>query len=154
MPDNLHLLTSEIVAAYLARNDVDPLGLPDLIRTVHAALAGAHAAVEPQAVAPKKATPAQIRKSITPTALISFEDGKSYKMLRRHLTGRGLTPVDYREKWGLPRDYPVTAPDYAAMRSAMAIRIGLGAKRTESVPPALIVPGNVAAKSRRRKSVA
>lgn len=69
-----------------------------------------------------------IRASITPDALVSFEDGKHYKTLKRHLAGRGLTPVAYREKWGLPPDYPMVAPNYSAVRSALARANGLGRK--------------------------
>jgi predicted transcriptional regulator len=74
-------------------------------------------------------SPAQIKASIKPDELVSFEDGKSYKTLRRHLTGYGLTPEQYREKWGLPRDYPVVAPNYSARRSELAKANGLGKKR-------------------------
>jgi len=74
----------------------------------------------------EKPTAAQIKKSITPDGLVSFEDGKSYKTLRRHLTIRGLTPEAYRAKYGLPVDYPMTAPSYSAQRSALAKSLGLG----------------------------
>ena len=77
-----------------------------------------------------KPTPAvPIKKSITPDFLISLEDGKRYKSLKRHLTGRGLTPEQYREKWGLARDYPMVAPNYAAKRSELARSMGLGQQR-------------------------
>lgn len=76
-----------------------------------------------------KATPAQIKASITPDALVSFEDGKPYKSMKRHLTGRGLTPDAYRAKWGLPADYPMTAPSYSATRSRLAKANGLGMKK-------------------------
>jgi predicted transcriptional regulator len=75
-----------------------------------------------------------IKKTITPDFLISLEDGRRYKTLRRHLAGRSLTPEQYREKWGLPRDYPMTAPNYAAMRSELAKSLGLGRKRKEVAP--------------------
>lgn len=74
----------------------------------------------------EKPTPAQIRKSITPDALISFIDGKQYKMLKRHLRAHGLDPHAYRERYGLPADYPTTAPSYSEQRSALAKGLGLG----------------------------
>src|SRR5207244_12106880 len=77
----------------------------------------------------KKLTPGQVRKSITAEALISFEDGRGYKTLRRHLASRGLSPEQYREKWGLPASYPMVAPDYSAARSQMAKDLGLGQMR-------------------------
>jgi predicted transcriptional regulator len=118
-------LTAEVVSAYVSENPVRPADLPDLLTSVHAALTGLG---KGNATAPpaQKLTPAQIRKSIRPDALISFEDGKLYKTLRRHLTIRGLTPEAYREKWGLPRDYPMTAASYSETRSALAKNLGLG----------------------------
>ncbi|MDI4659402.1 MucR family transcriptional regulator, partial [Xanthobacter autotrophicus] len=98
-------------------------------------LASVHAAVQAAAegdtsavvASPvEKPSAAEIRRSVGRDALISFEDGKPYKTLKRHLTGRGLTPEQYREKWGLPRDYPLVAPDYAERRSLLAKAIGLG----------------------------
>jgi predicted transcriptional regulator len=121
-------LTSRIAAAYLESNKMSAEAIPDLIRAIHAALAGAES---PTVLADDTTTPAsrvQIRKSITPDALISFEDGKPYKMLRRHLSLRGLTPAQYREKWGLPADYPLVAPNYSATRSQYAKAAGLGRK--------------------------
>ncbi len=82
------------------------------------------AAIEEQ----RKATPTQIRRSIRPEALISFEDVKAYRLLKRHLRTLDLTPEQYRAKWGLPADYPMTAPDYAQKRSQFAKAIGLGSK--------------------------
>ena len=122
-------LTADVVAAYVANNKVSVEELSGLIASVHSALAGAgqpEAPTEPEA---PKASPAQIRKSITPDALVSFEDGKPYKTLKRHLTLRGLTMDQYREKWGLPADYPMVAPNYAEQRRSLAKKIGLGTKR-------------------------
>lgn len=85
-----------------------------------------------------KLTRAQINKSITPDALISFEDNRGYKTLKRHLSSRGLTPQQYREKRGLPGDYPMTAPSYSEARSSMAKSLGLGRK---AAPPAKVRPG-------------
>lgn len=119
-------MTAGVVAAYIAGNRVATDDLPGLIRSVHTALGGLGAPEEPPPAA--RLTAAQIRRSITPDALISFEDGKSYKQLKRHLTTRGMTPADYRAKWGLPKDYPMVAAGYAAVRSALAKAAGLGRK--------------------------
>ncbi len=121
-------LTTEIVGAYVLANSIAASDLPGLIHGVHQALTGAG---QPQAApeeADAKATTGQIRKSISPDTLISFEDGKPYKSLKRHLSTRGLTPEDYRAKWGLPKDYPMVAPNYSAQRSALAKTLGLGRK--------------------------
>lgn len=128
MPDNhLTQLTSEIVSAFVERNPVAISDLPELIRLVHGALdAPAGATLDVEAAARKRATATQIRRSITPEALISFEDGRSYTMLRRHLRTFGLTPEEYRAKWGLPADYPMVAPNYSARRSEFAKAAGLG----------------------------
>jgi predicted transcriptional regulator len=98
--------------------------LSDLIASVHGALQSLDA---PQQAEPeKRQPPVPIKKSITPDFLISMEDGRRYKSMKRHLTGRGLTPEQYREKWGLPRDYPMVAPNYAKQRSELAKALGLG----------------------------
>jgi predicted transcriptional regulator len=103
-----------------------------LIASIHTAIAGLSApAPAPEAEKPVPAVP--IKKSVTPDYIISLEDGRQYKSLKRHLTGRGLTPADYRAKWGLPRDYPMVAANYAARRSEMAKAIGLGRKPAEPV---------------------
>jgi predicted transcriptional regulator len=117
-------LTAEVVSAYVAKNSLRPVDLPDLIASVHQALQGLSS--PPQAEPEKRDPPVSIRKSITPDFLISMEDGRRYKTLRRHLNGRGLTPEQYREKWGLPRDYPMVAPNYAKQRSELARALGLG----------------------------
>lgn len=120
-------LTAGIVASFVEKNRVSISELPQLIESVHRALARlgspAEEAVDAKTV---RATPAQVRRSITPEGLISFEDGKPYKVLKRHLNTVGLTPAEYREKWGLPPDYPMTAPAYAEKRSALAKSSGLG----------------------------
>lgn len=121
------ILTAEIVAAFVGHNTVSVADVPNLIRTVHGALEAAGQPAPPMAQAPvAKATAAQIRKSITPDALISFEDGRPYKTLKRHLSSAGLTLEAYRAKWGLPKDYPSVAPAYSEARSAMAKALGLG----------------------------
>ncbi|HEX7760112.1 MAG TPA: MucR family transcriptional regulator [Caulobacteraceae bacterium] len=120
-------LTADIVASYVEGNKIAVSELPALIQQVHATLAkpDGQAAAEETAT---RLTPAQIRKSITPTGLVSFEDGKTYQTLKRHLTTRGMTLDQYKAKLGLPKDYPTTAPAYAARRSELAKATGLGAK--------------------------
>ncbi|AWN39689.1 MucR family transcriptional regulator [Methylobacterium durans] len=120
--------TVDIVSSYLSNNHASMADLPGLIASVHAAVAGlslSAPASEPEI----KLTPGQIKKSVRPDALISFEDGKSYKTLRRHLAIRGLTPESYREKWGLPRDYPMVSASYSEARSSLAKSLGLGQQR-------------------------
>ena len=120
-------LAAEIVAAFVSNNPVPKGELPSLIEAVHSAverLEKGPVTAPPQIEAKAPAVP--IRKSITPDFLISLEDGKPYKLLRRHLTRLGLTPAQYREKWNLPSDYPMVAANYAARRSELAKKIGLG----------------------------
>jgi len=128
MAENIQLtsLTVDIVVSFLESNKVRPDDVAGLIHTVHDALSGIDNPAPPVAEPPAKLTAAQIRKSITPERLISFEDGLGYTMLRRHLAARGLTPDAYRRKWGLPPDYPMTAPHYSAVRSNLAKALGLG----------------------------
>ena len=129
--DNVEL-AAEILAAYVINNSVSASELPKLLTNVHAALGGiasghsASASATETAPAVEKATPAQIRKSITPDALISFVDGKPYKTLKRHLGKHGLDPQAYRQRYGLPNDYPMVTASYTAQRSALAKSIGLG----------------------------
>jgi predicted transcriptional regulator len=143
------VLTAELVSAYVGNNSVTAGDLPQLIATVHSALTELGAPKpEPQAEKPVPRMP--IKKTITPDYLISLEDGRHYKSLKRHLSGRGMTPADYREKWGLPHDYPMVASNYAAKRSELAKSIGLGRKRTEAAAEAAPAAG----KSRRSKQAA
>lgn len=128
-PDNQIELTADIVAAYVSNNSLPVAGLSELIASVHGALTSLGTPTEPAVAAVEKPTAAQIRKSITDDGLISFEDGRAYKTMKRHLTGRGLTPETYRAKYGLPTDYPMTAPGYSAQRSALAKTAGLGQLR-------------------------
>jgi predicted transcriptional regulator len=122
-------LTVEIVAAYLANNTVAVADIPDLIRTTYMALAGTASPVTEQP-ADRLVPAVPVRKSVTPGAIICMDCGKSFKMLRRHLeTSHALGVDDYRTKWGLPANYPVVAPDYAARRSELAVTIGLGHNR-------------------------
>ena len=120
-------LAAEIASAYVANNSLPAAELPALIGSVHTALnnlaKGAPLTAEDEV---QKITPAQVRKSITPDALISFIDGRAYKTLKRHLAGHGLDPHSYRQRFGLPSDYPMVAASYAAQRSELAKSIGLG----------------------------
>ena len=129
-------LTAEIVSAYVSNNSVHPADMSELLRSVHASLAGLGQGAAAQAPVAEKLTSAQIRKSITPDALISFIDGKPYKTLKRHLGGNGLTIEQYRERYGLPLDYPATAANYSAQRSALAKSLGLGNQRRDAATKA------------------
>ncbi|HEY4250833.1 MAG TPA: MucR family transcriptional regulator [Roseomonas sp.] len=121
-------LTAEIVAAHVSNNSVALPDLPALIQDVYRTLS--NVGMPPAPPAAEKPQPAvPIKKSITPEYLICLEDGKKLKMLKRHLkTAYNLTPEQYRERWGLPHDYPMVAPLYAAKRSELAKNIGLGTK--------------------------
>lgn len=124
-------LAADIVSAYVSNNSVPVGELGNLLSSVHAALSGIAggeaAAFKEEPV--EKPSPAQIRKSITHDGLVSFVDGKTYKTLKRHLTGAGLDPASYRQRYGLPSDYPMTAPSYSEQRSALAKSLGLGQQR-------------------------
>ena len=149
-------LTTNLVSAYVSNNRVPPAELPALIASMHAALAGLRRGSVAATPAVEKPTPAQIRKSITPDALISFLDGKPYKTLKRHLTGNGMTIEEYRGRYGLPWDYPSTAASYSASRSALAKSLGLGQQRRKAAPevvePAETVSEKPKRASRRRKA--
>jgi predicted transcriptional regulator len=126
--------TVDLVCAYVANNRVPALELTSLIAITHTALTGLSTASVEAAPMVKQLTPARIRKSITHEALISFEDGKPYKTLKRHLTKLGPSPDDYRAKWGLSRDYPMTAASYSETRSALARNLGLGKPGRKTAP--------------------
>jgi predicted transcriptional regulator len=120
-------LAGEIVAAFVSNNPLPKGELPSLIFAVHTAVV--RLAAEPESVPLQfeiKTPAVPIRRSITPDFLICLDDGKRFKSLRRHLGGLGMTPGQYRERWNLPPDYPMVAPNYAAQRSALAKQIGLG----------------------------
>ena len=119
-------LTAQIVSAHVRHNTVAPDALPGLIQDVYRALLN----VGQRPVQAERAPPAvSVKQSIRQDRIICLEDGKSFSMLKRHLmTDHKLTPQQYREKWALPRDYPMVAPDYAKTRSALAKKIGLGRK--------------------------
>ncbi len=116
-------LISKIVSAYVSKNNLSPGELPHLIRTVHEALK------RPDQAVAKPEPAVSIKQSVKPEYIVCLDDGKKQKMLKRHLkTAHGMTPDEYRERWGLPRDYPMVAPNYAKKRSELAKKIGLGRK--------------------------
>jgi predicted transcriptional regulator len=130
---NLIDLAADIVSAYVSNNTVATGDLPSLIADVYAALQRTSSGVapEPQPEPLKPAIP--IKKSVTPDYIVCLEDGKKFKSLKRHLrTQYGVTPEEYREKWGLPADYPMVAPNYAQARSDLAKKMGLGQQRRRS----------------------
>ncbi len=119
-------MTTQVVAAYVRHNSVGETQIPDVIKSVYSSLAGLNGHSELAAKAKQKPA-VSVKKSITADYLICLEDGKKLKMLKRHLrTSYGLTPEEYRAKWGLGSDYPMVAPNYAKQRSAFAKKIGLG----------------------------
>ena len=130
-PPNYIELTADIVSAFISNNSVPVSDLPSLIGNVHTALRNSgQPAPQREEAKPTPAVP--IKRSITPDYLISLEDGKHYKSLKRHLTRLGLTPEAYREKWGLPHDYSMVAANYAAKRSELAKSFGLGQRRSRA----------------------
>lgn len=116
-------LAAKILSAYVTRNSVPAGNLPDLLSQVHRSITALESAKASPIARPSEA---QIRASIRPDTIVSFEDGKPYKALRRHLTLRGLTPEAYKAKWGLPVDYPLVSASYSARRSRISREIGLG----------------------------
>jgi predicted transcriptional regulator len=127
-------ITADIVSSYVSNNSVRQTELPNVIASVHAALQGLTAPKQSEPI--KLEPPVPIRKSITPDFLISLEDGKKYKSLKRHLSTVGLSPEEYRAKWGLPKDYPMVAPSYALRRSELAKSSGLGQLRRKTAAKA------------------
>ena len=123
-------MTAELVAAYVTRNHVQPGELPSLIASVHATLGTLGQPPEPEIEPLKPAVP--VKKSVTDDYIISLEDGRKFKSLKRYLGTLGMTPAEYRAKWGLPADYPMVAPTYAAKRSELAKDFGLGRKRRDA----------------------
>lgn len=140
-------LASEIVVAYVSNNPVPRTDLAALIADVHAAIERLRAGVAPEQEKLPPAVP--VRKSVTPDHIVCLEDGRKFKSLKRHLlTHHGLTPDEYRQKWNLPRDYPIVAPAYAESRSSLAKSMGLGRKRAEQAPE----PAAVAEKPKRARA--
>jgi predicted transcriptional regulator len=129
--DTLLTLTADIVAAHVSNNSVAVNDLPLLIQNVHSALSG----ISGSASAPeeKPQPKVAVRSSVKPDYIVCLEDGKKQKMLKRHLmTNHNMTPAEYRERWGLPADYPMVAPNYAEQRRTLAKSIGLGTKRKKA----------------------
>ncbi|WP_370154372.1 MucR family transcriptional regulator [Ferrovibrio sp.] len=124
-------LTAEIVAAHVSNNKVEAADLPALIRQIYGTLSGLDGVAPAPAVLSDKPQPAvPIKKSVTPEHIICLEDGQKLKMLKRHLMSHySMTPEQYRERWGLPADYPMVAPNYALQRQVLAKKIGLGKGR-------------------------
>ena len=126
--DTLLTLTADIVAAHVSNNSVAVNDLPNLIQNVHAALTGISGQSSTPEARPEPKVP--VRSSVKPDYIVCLEDGKRQKMLKRHLmTNHGMTPDQYRQKWGLAADYPMVAPNYAEQRRTLAKSIGLGTKR-------------------------
>jgi predicted transcriptional regulator len=145
-------LTAQIVSAHVSKNQVGTDALPPLIQSVYRSLSTAGTASE-QALAqgPAQAPAVPIKKSVFPDYIVCLEDGKKLKMLKRHLhTSYGLSPDAYRTKWGLPREYPMVAPSYAATRSTLAKSIGLG--RRPAPDPEPVVSRHPARRARGSKA--
>ena len=148
MPEenNLVAMTIEVVASYVAHNNLRPEDVPDFIAKTHAAISGI--AKEPEAPAEEtppaepEFTPAvSVRKSLaSPDHILSMIDGKPYKSLKRHLGSHGLTPAEYRARYNLKADYPMVAPGYSAQRREVAQRLGLGRKPKAQEAPAEAAP--------------
>ncbi|UVK54893.1 MucR family transcriptional regulator [Mesorhizobium sp. AR02] len=137
-------LTADIVSAFVSNNSVPVSNLADLISSVHASLSSIGRDTPPQA---EPLTPAvNPKKSIFPDYIVSLEDGRKFKSMKRHLGLLGMTPDHYRAKWNLPGDYPMVAPNYAAARSALAKASGLGRK------PAPVAPAKKAPAKRKAKA--
>jgi predicted transcriptional regulator len=128
-PTQFIALTADIVSAYVSNNTVSASDIPNLINQVHLALlrvSGGQNETQPEPLKPA----ISVKKSITPEYIVCLEDGKKFKSLKRHLrTQYNMTPEQYREKWQLPTDYPMVAPNYAAARSQLAKQMGLGQQR-------------------------
>ena len=149
LPDLTHL-TAEVLTSYLSNNQVAVRQIPELMESIYLALAGLGEA--PVVIEEKPIPAVSIKKSITPDYLVSLEDGRHFKSLKRHLAGRGMTPAEYREKWDLPRDYPMVAASYAQKRSELAKALGLGQQRRKS--PVDAEPAASAPAKRGRKKAA
>ena len=159
-------LATDIIAAFVSNNKVAATELPGVIQQVYKALDDVANGAKPQEASAPLTPAVPVKKSITPDHLISLEDGQKYKSLKRHLSTRGMTPDEYRSKWGLPRDYPMVAANYSAQRSQLAKALGLGqggrtaAPEPEPAPPPApeVAPEPAAeaapARRRRRKTAA
>ncbi|WP_342241159.1 MucR family transcriptional regulator [Inquilinus sp. OTU3971] len=150
--DETRRLAAKIVSAHVASNNVAVSDLPGLIAQVYRALDKLGQPTESVITRPEPAVP--IRKSVTPDYVICLEDGRKLKMLKRHLaTAYNMTPEQYRERWGLPADYPMVAPNYAQQRSTLAKTIGLGTRRG-SAPAQPIAPAPKPARAPRARKPA
>lgn len=152
---DLLAMTADIVSAHVSSNNVAVGDLPNLIKSVHAALFGLNTpASEPEV---KQEPAVSVRASVKPDYIVCLEDGKKMKMLKRHLmTTYQMTPADYRAKWNLPADYPMVAPNYAQTRKDLALKIGLGRKASVVEPapapaPVVAVPAKATRKPRAAK---
>ena len=129
-------LAADIVSAYVSNNSVPSSDLPHLISDVHNALMRVGAGVAPELPSEPQKPAISVKKSVTPDYIICLEDGKRFKSLKRHLrTQYNISPDQYREKWGLPPEYPMVAPNYAEARSRLAKEMGLGQQRRRGRPP-------------------
>ena len=145
--DDILKLTTDIVAAYVSNNPIPVSEVPAMIKSVHSTLGGLGGSSQGEMQTSQKPS-VPIKRSVNPDYIVCLEDGKQFKSLKRHLrSSYGLTPQQYREKWGLPPDYPMVAPNYAAARSALAKKSGLGQNRKTPLPPTAAKP-----RGRRRKS--
>lgn len=127
MTETLITLTSDIAAAHVSNNNVDVDEVPELITNIFGALASLDASAEKEEERPEPAV--SIRASVKKDHIVCLEDGKKFKMLKRHLmTEYGMTPDEYRQRWDLPSDYPMVAPEYSEKRRDLAKKIGLGRK--------------------------
>jgi predicted transcriptional regulator len=148
-------LTADIVSAHVGNNTVSVADVPALISSVYGALAGLGGSSEAEKPAPTPAVP--VRSSIKPDYLVSLESGKKMKMLKRYLmTNYSMTPDDYRKKWGLAKDYPMVAPNYAEQRRTLAKSIGLGRRggRTAAAPAAAPAAKRTTAKAAAKPAAA
>jgi len=152
--DKLRELVSNVAAAYFSNTHVSPTEIAGVLDQIASSLGavgeGAGEAAPRAAPAGEREsrlTPAQIRNSVKPDGIISFEDGKSYKTLRRHLSSLGMTPAQYLQKWGLPSDYPMVAPNLSAVRSELARSMRLGRSAAPAPAPA---PDGTTSSSRRK----
>lgn len=127
-------MSVDIVSAYVSNNSIAATQVPDIINTVYGALNSLNGNTVGESTESQKPA-VSVRRSVNPDYIICLEDGKKLKMLKRHLRAAyGMSPDEYRAKWGLPADYPMVAPNYALQRSAFAKEIGLGRKKGEKVP--------------------
>jgi predicted transcriptional regulator len=151
LTDETRRFSAEIVAAHVSHNRVAPADLPALISGVYSALQNLGRRVPSEATRPVPAVP--IKKSVTSDWIICLENGRRLKMLKRHLrSAYGLSPDEYRERWGLGPDYPMVAPSYAQTRSTLAKTFGLGVRRAASPTAAAAAPAR-ARRSRRGRTV-